>query len=93
MDSADRHLGLDRPITRRDCLNGVALTVAGSVRPSRGCSCVLEAHRAVQEVLERGAMPLLRRPSPRVQRDPPHRRASRLTERIAKRRVREISGS
>jgi spermidine dehydrogenase len=31
MDADDRHLGLDRPITRRDFLNGVALTVAGSV--------------------------------------------------------------
>jgi len=31
MDTDDRHLGLDRPITRRDFLNGVALTVAGSV--------------------------------------------------------------
>ena len=31
MDADDRRLGLDRPITRRDFLNGVALTVAGSV--------------------------------------------------------------
>jgi len=31
MDTDDRRLGLDRPITRRDFLNGVALTVAGSV--------------------------------------------------------------
>src|SRR4051812_16372549 len=31
MNADDRHLGLDRPITRRDFLNGVALTVAGSV--------------------------------------------------------------
>ncbi len=62
MDSDDRHLALDRRITRRDFLNGVALTVAGSLRPSRGCSCVLEAHCVVQEVLQRRAMPLLRRP-------------------------------
>ena len=31
MDAHDRRLGLDRSITRRDFLNGVALTVAGSV--------------------------------------------------------------
>src|SRR4029077_17095 len=30
MDSHDRTLGLDRAITRRDCLNGVALSVVGS---------------------------------------------------------------
>src|SRR5262245_15068749 len=31
MDSHDRHLGMDRSITRRDFLNGVALGVVGSV--------------------------------------------------------------
>src|SRR2546423_5584255 len=31
MDAHDRGLGLDRQITRRDFLNGVGLTVAGSV--------------------------------------------------------------
>ena len=31
MDGADRHLGLDRPITRRDFLNGVALGLGGSL--------------------------------------------------------------
>jgi len=33
MDAHDRNLGMDRAITRRDFLNGVSLTVAGSLLP------------------------------------------------------------
>ena len=33
MDANDRTLGMDRPITRRDFLNGVALGVVGATLP------------------------------------------------------------
>jgi len=33
-DSQDRELGMDRPITRRDFLNGVALTLGAAIVPS-----------------------------------------------------------
>ena len=39
MDSADRHLGLDRRITRRDFLNGVALGVGGSLASAGLTAC------------------------------------------------------
>ena len=32
--SQDRELGMDRPITRRDFLNGVALTLGAAIVPS-----------------------------------------------------------
>ena len=39
MDGADRYLGLDQPITRRDCLNGVALGLGGSLASTWLTAC------------------------------------------------------
>src|SRR5215469_3516457 len=33
MDEKDRSLGMNRPITRRDFLNGVSVAIAGSILP------------------------------------------------------------
>lgn len=63
-DASDRDLGMHRRITRRDFINGVAIPVGGALVLPRWASphtdaAILEAHRAVQEVLQRRAMPLL----------------------------------
>ena len=39
MGEEEQHLGLDRPITRRDLLNGVALGVGGSLASSWLTAC------------------------------------------------------
>src|SRR5919108_5922801 len=47
VDSADRYLGLDRPISRRDVLNGVVVGVGGSVASAWLTACGRSLETAV----------------------------------------------
>ncbi len=63
MDAKDRAPGMDRNITRRDFLNGVALTVGAAVIPANEDAAAYaytgaatdQAHRAVQDLTQRMA--------------------------------------
>ena len=48
----DRRLGMDRPITRRDFLNGVRITIANSDAAAYAYTnaAIDMAHRAVEEI-------------------------------------------
>ena len=49
MDAKDKALGMDRAITRRDFLNGVALTVGAAIVPSAlfvGCERSIEPEQS-----------------------------------------------
>jgi hypothetical protein len=56
----DRILGMNRDISRRDFINGVAMAAianADAAASPHTDAAFLEAHRAVSEVLERRAFP------------------------------------
>ena len=58
-DSRDRELGMDRKITRRDFLNGVAVTVGASLVPGAGLLAQNKGpDRSAQDpLLEQGITP------------------------------------